>query len=111
VEVTFEEERFAHICNSEKELQAEYGVEVSSLIRRRLVQLSAAPTLEDLRRTPGHCHELGGDRKGELAVDLHGSRRLMFRPTDQDRAIGSDGALKWAAVTAVTVRGIADEPN
>lgn len=110
MDLTFEDERLAELCNSHKDLQLAYGVEVSNLIRRRLTQLSAAQCLEDMRHAPGRCRELDErDPRGVCVVDLHASTRLIVRPTEAGSAIGEDGALNWTKVTALTVLEIADE--
>jgi len=108
VEVSFDTERLAKICNSDKALVRSYGPEGAKRIARRLTQLSAAACLEDLRNGPGRCHELAGDRAGRLSLDLNGPYRLIFRPGDAEKARREDGGLMWAAVTEVIVIEIVD---
>lgn len=108
VEVTFESERLARICNSEDGLVRSYGPEGAKCIARRLTQLWAAACLEDLRNAPGRCHELVDDRDGCLSVDLHGPARLVFRPAYDEHAGRQNGALSWASVTEVIVVDISD---
>jgi proteic killer suppression protein len=47
-----------------------------------------------MRSLPGRCHELHGDRAGELSLDLDHPYRLLFRPT-ADPGPGSGGGLDW----------------
>ncbi len=63
----------------------ELGSIRAKLFRRRLDQLKAANTLEDVRNLPGNYHELTENRKGEWAYDLDQPYRLVF--TQQERPI------------------------
>jgi toxin HigB-1 len=74
----------------------------------RLTDMAAATTLEDLRQLPGQCHELTGDRKGQLALDLAGGKRLIFEPSENPPPIKDDGGLAWERVDAVRVLEITD---
>lgn len=61
-----------------------------------------------MRTLPGRCHELTGDRKGELAVDLRGPYRLVFEPADNPPPVKEDGGLDWRRVTAVRILEVED---
>ena len=65
--------------------------------------------LEDLRNLPqARCHELTGDYRGMLAVDLEQPKRLIFQPDHNPRPEKDDGGLDWEQVTAVVILAIAD---
>jgi plasmid maintenance system killer protein len=107
VEVTFDDPHFKKMCESEKELRKQCGVERAKKIQTRIKNLQAAETLADMRMLPGRCHELTGDRAGQLSLDLDGPYRLLLRPARAtDPRPG--GGLDWAKVTAVVLLGIAD---
>jgi plasmid maintenance system killer protein len=79
------------------------------LIRRRLDELRAAEVLEDLRNLPGpRCHELRGDRAGQISVDLDHPYRLIFEPADDPVPRKPDGGLDWRSVTAVRILEVTD---
>jgi toxin HigB-1 len=107
LEVSFEDADFAHTCRHERELLKRHGAVRARKIQQRLKALRAAETLADLRSMPGRCHELHGDRAGELSLDLDHPYRLLFRPASRPAA-GTGGGLDWAAVGAVTIIGIVD---
>lgn len=88
--------------------QREWGERRGKLLRRRLDELAAAANLEMMRRLPGpRCHELTGNLKGRLAVDLDHPYRL-FEPANDPVPYKEDGGLDWARVTAITVLEITD---
>lgn len=60
-----------------------------------------------MRGLPGGCHQLKGDRRGHLAVTLHGGFRLIFRPLVNEVA-RPDTGLDWSSVTEVVVTEIVD---
>lgn len=108
MEVTFENGRLAARCNSEKAMVRACGPEQAKRLAHRLSQLAAAQCLEDLREAPGRCHELAGNRAGQLSLDLDGPNRLIFRPLDPSGATRDGGGLSWPDVTEVVVIEIAD---
>lgn len=99
----------AKTFNKTKKLRREYGVEMARVIQRRLDDLAAAECLEDMRHLPGRCHELSGDRKGTLSVDLRKQYRLIFRPyVPGSDPTKPDGGLDWEAVDAIEIVEVDD---
>ena len=70
--------------------------------------MRAAQVLDDLRALPGRYHELGQNRKGQLAVNLDQPYRLVFEPADEPVPRTPDGGLDWSAVTAVRILEVVD---
>lgn len=65
--------------------QRKLGARRSALYIRRINEMIAAESLEDLRKLPGaRCHALKRDRNGTFAVDLEHPYRLVFEPLDSD---------------------------
>jgi len=61
-----------------------------------------------MRTLPGaRCHELKGNRAGQLAVSLDHPGRLIFEPT-KPVPRREDGGLDWTRVTAIEVIEIVD---
>ncbi len=54
------------------------------------------------------CHELLGNRKGELAVDLKHPYRLIFEPANDPIPRKPDGGLDWTQVTAINILEVVD---
>jgi proteic killer suppression protein len=108
MEVFFETEKLAKQLGQDKNRVKAFGPEGAKRIDLRLQQLGAARSLEDMKALPGRCHELTGDLRGHLAVDVHQPYRLIFRPTDNPPPMKPDGGLDWTAVDSITVTEITD---
>ena len=94
--------------NEEKRLVRRHNNQRAKLIRRRLDELRAASNLDVMRSLPGRCHELKGDRSGQLSLDLDGPYRLLFRPAQNPPCQKPDGGLDWKLVVAVILVGVVD---
>ena len=71
-------------------------------LMRRLNELQAATTPQDISYLPlSRCHELTGQHRGKLSVDLEHPYRLLFIPANDPIPIKSDGGLDWSKVTEV----------
>lgn len=109
MEISFATARLQKLCNNDKKLRGEFGAVCAKRIRHRLTELGAASCLEDLRHLPqARCHELTGDRKGQLAVDLEHPKRLIFEPDHDPRPQLAAGGLDWKKVTRVYILEIKD---
>lgn len=85
-----------------------FGAERANKLNTRLTQLYEAERLEEMRGLPGRCHELRGDRQGQLAVDVTKNYRLIFKPTEQPPPQKDDGGLDWSKVEAITILEVED---
>ena len=109
VDILFKIKKFQKECNKQKTLVRVYGQRRAKLIRRRLDELLAANTLNDLRSLPGpRCHELKGNRAGQLSVDLDYPYRLIFKPANDPILQKKHGGLDWTRITTVEITGIED---
>ena len=106
MKVGFKSFRFGKLCTNQQELVRKYGRPVAEKVGARLFQLSSVATLEQMRYLPGRCHELKGDRSGQLAVRLHGGFRLIFHPGNLPA--GESAGLDWSSVTEIVVTDIED---
>lgn len=78
-------------------------------IKMRLKNLKDADHLGIMRTiSAARCHELTGDRKGELAVDVSGNYRMIFEPLHNPIPHKEDGSLKWEEVTKIRINEIED---
>jgi len=108
VDIEYKNEKLRKTCNESKVAIREYGAENANKLRRRLDDVRAASSLEIMRNLPGRCHELKGDRKGQLTLDLKHPLRLVFEACGPDVKNKEDGGLDWSSVKAVRIIGIED---
>ena len=74
-----------------------------------MMELKAATSLDDISRLPpARCHELTGNRKGQLSVDLEHPYRLLFIPANNPLPETINGGLDWPRVTEIEITEIID---
>lgn len=108
VEISFKSKKLSKTCNSDKEMRGRFGKNCAKKLRTRLDDLRAAPTLESFRHLPGRCHELKGDRMGQLSLDLEHPLRLTFLPVGESVKKKADGGLDWNSVTVIEIIDVED---
>lgn len=101
MEISFRSTKLQKACSDAKGRRKKFGMRCGDLLGRRLDDLRAALNLEQMRHLPGRCHELKGDRKGQLAIDLEHPKRLIFEPVKH--ADSSSRTLEWSEVTEVVI--------
>ena len=108
MDILFKERKLEKQCNRQQELVRAHGARRAQLIRARLDSLKAASNLLEIRNLPGRLHELTGDRKGQLSLDLDHPYRLILQPAHDPVPLNGDGGLDWSRVNAVKILGIQD---
>jgi plasmid maintenance system killer protein len=108
VDITFSTRKLEKQCNDSKTMTRAWGAFQAKKLRQRLDELKAASTLEVMRLLPGRCHELKGDRAGQISLDLEHPNRLVFEPANVPIPRKQDGGLNWTAITAVRIIGVVD---
>jgi proteic killer suppression protein len=107
VELTFATTRLQRLFESQTELRRAHGDRCAKKLMIRIADLRAASTLREFRHLPGHCHELDGDRRGQLALELEAGKRLIFSPGGSN-IHRADGGLDWSLVDSVRVVEVVD---
>ena len=108
IDVSWANRRLAKACENDESGARHFGPEQWQVLRRRLGVLAAAPTLADVRGTPGRLHPLAGDRRGQYALDLRGSTRLVFVPNPDPPPRVAAGGIDEAKVTAILIVEVVD---
>lgn len=107
--VYFHTSKLQKVCGTEREAARAFGAQTARKLMQRLQELDAADTLADIGRVPPpRCHELKGDRAGQLSVDLRHPYRLLFIPANETVPRLADGGLDWSRVTEIEIVDIAD---
>jgi len=108
LQISFAKRKLQKTCEELRSLQKEHGDGCAKKIAARLADLRAAGSLEDFRHLPGGCHELDGDRKGQLALKLPDGKRLIIAASENPAPTKDDGGLDWSSVEAIDVVEIVD---
>ncbi|MBQ0070581.1 MAG: hypothetical protein KBS81_01775 [Spirochaetales bacterium] len=67
------------VCTDASVAERKYGPHMAGLIQRRIDQISAADSVEQMIQFGiGRCHPLIGNRKNQYAMDLVHPQRLVF---------------------------------
>ena len=111
MDISFKSTKLEKDFNEGKRLEKVHGSLRAKKIRIRLAELRAASSLYDFwppKIGPGRCHELTGEQKGQLSVDLDHPYRLIFVPNHKPIPRKPDGGLDWKQVTAIMIIDIED---
>ncbi|MGV8964442.1 MAG: type II toxin-antitoxin system RelE/ParE family toxin [Candidatus Saccharimonadaceae bacterium] len=103
MEIIFGNKKLGKLANDDRKMLKELGTIRAKLFRRRLSQLKAAKTLEDIRYVSGNYHELTGTRKGEWACDLDQPYRLVFTPQERPIPTNKDGKYSWFEISGIEI--------
>lgn len=91
-----------------RELAKTFG-QLARQINQRLSELISSDNLAIMKLFPqAHCHELSGDRKGQLAVKVSGNFRIIFIPNHEPVPRKEDGGMNWDGITAITIIEVGD---
>lgn len=109
--LSFSNRKLQKLCSSSREMQKAFGANRAKKLQQRLMELQAADHLGQIARVPPpRCHEMTGDRQGQLSVDLDHPYRLFFIPANHPVPLRDDNSLDWSAVTEIQIIGI-DDPH
>jgi len=107
--IYFKTKKLQKICNNRTESIKKFGPKMARKLQQRLMELKAASCLDDISRVPPpRCHQLSGNRNGQVSVDLEHPYRLLFIPANNPISVTQDGGLEWAKVTEIEIVEIAD---
>ncbi|NGZ43688.1 killer suppression protein HigA [Cytophagaceae bacterium 50C-KIRBA] len=108
MEILYKSRKLEKQLTDPKEMAKSFG-HLARQLNQRLKDLAAAENLAVMRALPAaRCHELTGDRKGELAVNVSTNYRLIFEPNHEPIPQKADGGLDWGNVTRIRIIDIED---
>ena len=107
--IYFKTHKLQKICNKENEAVKKLGLKMARKLQQRLMELSAAPCLDDISQLPPpKCHQLTGNRTGQFSVDLDQPYRLIFIPANNPIPEKKDGGLDLAKIDSIEILTIVD---
>lgn len=109
MEINYKSNKLKKSVKDASAIVKNYGTR-AKLVKKRLEELTAAKNLSDMANMPqANCHELKNNRKGELAVDISGNHRIVFKPDYDNPPKKEDGGLDWAKVTQINIIEIGED--
>ena len=111
MELSFSSRRLEKQLNEDRAMVKAFGPQRAKRLQIVLTALRAAPSLGIFAppfSPPHRCHELTGNRKGKLSLDLDGPYRLILAPVHNPRPERPEGGLDWFQVTAIKIHGVED---
>ena len=107
--IFFKTRKLQKICSKSSKARKHLGAKCGQRLQQRMIELNAAQNLVDISRLPSaRCHELSGNRAGQLSVDLEHPYRLLFIVGNNPRPERESGGLDWEGVTEIEIIAIAD---
>ena len=108
MEIIFDSNKLRKYANDDRLAEKNLGKRVAEIYKRRLDDLEAAESLEDVRYLPGRFHELKSPRKGQWACDLEHPYRLIFTPIEIPIPTNNHGNYIWIKIKGVEILEIVD---
>lgn len=106
--INYKSRRLEKQLTDARELVKRYG-QLARKINQRLAELKAAENLAVIRTLPAAgCHELNGERKGQLAITVSVNFRLIFEPDQIPLPLNADGGLNWQFISNIRIIEIED---
>lgn len=108
MEMSYKSRKLEKQLTDPGEMVKSFGL-LTRKVNQRLKDLTDADNLGIMRTIPAaRCHELTGNRKGELSVDVYGNYRMIFEPNHDPIPQKDVVGLNWAEVTKIQINEIED---
>ena len=108
MEISYKSRKLEKQLTDPKEIAKSFG-QLARKVNQRLKDLAGADNLSIMLTIPAaRCHELTGDRKGQLAVNVSVNYRMIFEPVHEPIPTKDDGGLNWEEVTKIQINEIED---
>ncbi len=111
MDIVFSSKKLQKQLSESKAIVKTHGARRAGLLKVIMTQLRAAPNLGIFAppySPPNRCHELKGNKKGLLSVDLDHPYRLLFKPINNPLPMRPEGGLDWFQVTAIEIKSVED---
>lgn len=109
MEIFYSSRKLKKTLTNSSKLVRKYGKRQANLILQRIDDLKMVKTLAQISTSPPtRCHELVGNRVGQLSLDLKHPYRFIIEPANEPIPQKDDGGLDWSQVTKVRIIGVED---
>ena len=108
MKISYKSKKLSKHLTIPKEMLKAFGQRAKK-VNQRMEELKSSDNLSILGCLPAaNCHELTGNRKGQLAVSISGNYRLIFEPDHDPVPQKNDGGLDWESVTDIIIIEVED---
>jgi hypothetical protein len=104
LEIAFNEKNLRTICESEIEANQAYGEQISAALRRRLADLRAASSVQDV--LVGNLRSSVDGNIPCKILDLAASAQLIFCSNHPKPPMNETGEIDWANVSRIKILGV-----
>lgn len=101
MELAFAEKSLRQLCENEAIAKRKLGVRVAEKLKRRLADLRAASSVQDL--AVGRPRELEGRYQHQMAVDLCDGYLIVFTANNNTVGLLESGAIDWGTVSRIKI--------
>lgn len=101
LELAFESRSLRTLCESEAHAKRELGEAVAEILKRRLADLRAATSVNDL--LAGRPRVLDGTERHHMAVDLPDGYRIVFSANHSNNPVTDAGGPDWARISRIKI--------
>ena len=111
MDLTFASSKLRKEMNQASLMIRTYGPRQAKALQIVLTSLHAAKNLATFAppySPPHRCHELKGNLKGLLSLDLAHPYRLLFEVANEPVPLRPEGGLDWQQVTAIRIMRVED---
>ena len=111
MDIAFSSKKLMKQLSEAKAMEKAFGYRRTKKLKILMTQLRAAPSLAAFAppySPPHRCHELTGNRKGQLSLDLDHPYRLTFISNHDPLPMRPEGGLDWTQVSAIKIKGVED---
>ena len=107
MELAFESKHLRSICENEANAKGELGPEVAEVLKRRLADLRAATSIDDLIIGKPRISDIGHTTC--LVVDLCRGHHIILKANHPKNPLTETGKLDWAKISRIKVTYIGSE--
>jgi hypothetical protein len=100
LEIAFDSLQLRQICESEMAAQRELGSEAAEALKRRLADLRAATSIDDL--VAGSPRGLDEGDQGRIGLSLGGAE-IVIGPNHTSNPVTGSGEIDWRRVRRVKI--------
>jgi plasmid maintenance system killer protein len=104
MEIAFQSLSLRSVCVSEAKSIGLYGVDVAQSLKRRLADLRAADSIDEL--SAWNIAEVPGSGGAAMSLELAGGYRLIFRANHSKMPMEADRKPSWSNIMRVKLMKI-----